>query len=83
MMPLRLPSHLRGTVLQPVRKSHIAMGQIECVVSTQLGRNRVLLRKHQTHDLTEFDVVQEEMYMNRIWWVFCWSIWFVIDEVIR
>jgi hypothetical protein len=41
-----------------------------------------LLRKHETHDLTELDIVQEELDVYRIGRVLGWSIGLVVDKII-
>jgi hypothetical protein len=82
MMPLRIPLDFWWTVLQPVCQSHVAVRQIDRVGASRFGSHRVLLCKHQTHDLAKFDVVEEELDVNRVWLVLGCLIGLVIVEVI-
>ena len=81
-MPLWLPSDFRRAILQPIRERHIAVRQIEGVVSPELRGHRVLLRQHQSHDLAQLDVVEEELDVNGVGWVLGRSIGFVVNEVV-
>jgi hypothetical protein len=82
VMSLWFPSYFWRTILKPIRECHVTVRQVKRIVSSHLGGYRVLLRKHKTHDLTEFDIVQEELDVYRIGRVLGWSIGLVVVEVI-
>jgi len=58
------------------------MSKIDCVVTaTFLRSDRVVLRKDQTHDLAQFDVVQEEVDVYRVQRILGGLVSLVLDEV--
>lgn len=58
------------------------MCQVYGIGPSSLGCDRVLLRKHETHDLAELDILQEKLDVNRIRVVVTVWIPFVLDEVV-
>lgn len=82
MMPLWIPADLWRAVRKPIRKCHITMCQVERIVLSSFGSYRVLLREHKAHDLSQFDVVEEEMDVDRVGREFCWAVGLVVDEVV-
>lgn len=58
------------------------MCQVKRIVSSHFRCYRILLRKHQAHDLAKFDIIQEELNMDGIGRIFGWAVGFVVDEVI-
>jgi hypothetical protein len=51
-------------------------------VLSSFGCHRVLLREHETHNLCQFNVVEEEVDMDRVWRKLCWPVGLVVDEVV-
>ena len=82
MMSLWLPADFWWTVLEPIGECHVAVCQVERVVSPHLRCYRILLRKHQTHDLAKFDVVQEKLNVYGVGRIFSRSIGLVVDEIV-
>lgn len=58
------------------------MSQVDRIVAPRLGRHRILLRKNKAHDLTQLDVLKEELNMHWIRRVFGWHVIFIFDKVI-
>lgn len=81
MMSVRLPFHLGRAVLKPVRKCHVTVREVDRIGSP-LRRNRILLRQYESHNLAKLDIVQEELYMDRVGLILCRSIWLIINKII-
>lgn len=81
-MTVSVPLHIRRTILKPVRESHVAVCQIDCIRSAVLGRHRILLGQNQTHDLTQLHVVYEEVHMNRVRRKLGRSVGLVLEKVL-
>lgn len=58
------------------------MRQVNRIVAPRFGRHRVLLRKNKAHDLTQLDVLEEELNVHWIGRVFGWGIILIFDKVI-
>lgn len=83
MMTILFPVDLFWTVLQPIRQRHVAMCKIDCIVaSTFLRCDRIVLRQHQAHDLTKLDIIEEKLYVDRVWRILCRAFRFVFDEIV-
>lgn len=82
MMPLRFPCHLRWAILEPIRKSHVTVCKVECIVTSSLGGCGVILSKYKTHNLAELDIIEEELHVCGILLVLCRSIRFIVEEVL-
>lgn len=71
VVPLGLPPYLWRAVLQPIRQCHVRVCQVDGVVAwSRFACYAILLRKHETHDLAQFDIVQEELDVYRFGRVF-------------
>lgn len=81
-MACSIPLDFRWAVLQPIGKGHIAVSKIYGICPAMLRRYRILLRKYQTHDLAQFDVVDEELDMHWIRWMFGRAVGFVVNKII-
>lgn len=77
-----LPVNLLWTILQPISQGHITMCKVNCVLPPRLGRDRVLLRQNQTHDLTQSYVLQEKQDMHAVRGEFGRAIDLVFNEII-
>lgn len=82
MMPGSFPVDFLGAILQPVRQGHITVGQVDCVCSSGLGCDGVLLGQYEAHNLTELGVLEEELDMDRVGRRLCDAIYFVLDEIV-
>ena len=80
-MPLWLPFYFWGTVLEPVCKSHITVREIDRV-GPPLRGDRVLLCKHEAHDLTQLDIIQKELNVDRIWLVLRRPVRLIVEKVV-
>lgn len=81
-MPLGFPPYLWWAVLKPIRKRHVTVCKVKRIISSNLGSDGVLLRKHQTHDFAKLDIVEEELNVYGVGGVFRRSIGLIIDEVV-
>jgi hypothetical protein len=81
-MSLWFPPYFWWAILEPIGECHVAVRQIKRIVPSHLRCYRILLRKHQTHDLTKLDIIQEELDVYRIRRIFSRSIGLIVDEVV-
>lgn len=82
MVSLWLPPDLWWTMRKPIRECHVAVCQVKRIVLSSFGSYRVLLGEDKAHDFCEFDVIEEEVYVDRVGREFCRSIRLVVDEVV-
>jgi hypothetical protein len=80
-MPRSFPVYLSRAILKPVGESHVTMRQIDSIRSSCFRCHGILLREHQTHDLTQLDVLQEEVDVHWIPPIVAGWIAFLLDEV--
>lgn len=77
-----LPAHFLGAILEPIGQCHIRVREVHRIHASGLGRHRVLLRKNQTHDLAQLNVLQEELHMDRVGRVSGRGVELIFDEVV-
>ena len=53
-------------MLEPIGQGHVAMGQGDGGLASDLRRDRVLLREDEAHDVAQLDVLQEELDVKGI-----------------
>ena len=82
VMSRTLPVDFLWTILQPVGQSHVTVGKVDGILSSALGCNGVLLGQDQTHNLTQSDVLQEELHVQMFRWVFGRQAVFIVDKVV-
>ena len=82
MMSVLLPLYLSWAMLEPVGKSHVAVRQVDRILPASFGGHRVLLREHQAHDLTQSDILKEELDVSMVGGKFGRLVELVFGEVI-
>ena len=82
MMARPFPKHFFRTILQPICKCHIAMSEIDSIVSPSHRRHGILLRQDEAHNLGQFDVLQEKLDMQRIGGIQCRLVHLILNKVI-
>lgn len=68
--------------MKPIRKRHVTVCKVKRIISSNLGSDGVLLRKHQTHDFAKLDVVEEKLNVYGVRRVFRRSIGLIVNEVV-
>lgn len=82
IMPGFLPVHFFRTILEPIRKSHVAVSKINGVLPPGFGCYRVLLGQYQAHDFGQTDILEEKLDMNWIRWILCRLVYLILDKVV-
>lgn len=81
MMPRSLPVHFSGTILEPICQCHVTVCQVDSICPPRFRSHRVLLRKNQTHDLAQLDILEEELDVDWVWSVIGYWVAFVFNEI--
>ena len=83
MMSRTFPVDLLWAILQPIRQSHVTVGEIDRFdPGVLLWANGVILREDKANDFAELDVVEEELHVHRIGPVIGRLVGLVFDEVV-
>lgn len=77
-----LPINFFRAILQPICECHVAVRQVNRILSSCFGSNGVLLGQDQAHDLAQPNVLEEKLDVYIIRRIFCRLIQFIFDEIV-